>query len=165
MQRRIFKGKRARGIIASLAILVLVAACGGGSSTEGSGSAGGPTAVPTMPAAQFTAVAQQAAAESSVLTQTTVLTQPVGVDPQQLERGANIYVNRECDECHGAQGEGVPDKGAALAGTQLTLQEFDNILRTGGNGDLGPDHLYGPSAISPGGVEALHAWLQSLSAP
>ena len=120
--------------------------------------------VATMPAAKFTAVAEQAAPGSTVLTQTVVLTQTGAVDAATLERGASIYAKRKCGDCHGAQGEGVPDKGSAVAGTKLTDPEFDNIMRTGDNGKLGPEHLYGPSAISPGGMEALHAWLQSLPA-
>ncbi len=167
MRRTRIKSSWVWGIVLLLSLSAM-AGCGGRSSSDGAASGSAAPVVPTMPPAKFTAVAQQAAAESSVLTQTTVLTQPVaadaGADAQKLERGANIFVNRKCAECHGEQAEGVPDKGSALAGTQLTDQEFDNILRTGGNGELGPDHLYGPSAISPGGVEALHAWLQSLPA-
>lgn len=165
MRQRVF-ARHWAWVCTWLGILVLATACGRGSSSGDASSGGGPPVVATMPPAKFTAVAQQAAAASSVLTQSTVLTQPVtaDVDAQQLERGANIYINRKCVECHGEQAEGVPDKGAALASTQLSRQEFVDTLRTGGNGELGPDHLYGPSAVSPAGVEALYAWLQSLPA-
>ena len=164
MRRKVFVWKWA-WVCASLVILVLVAACGRSSSTGDTSAGGGPVVVPTMPPAKFTAVAEQASPGSTVLTQTAVLTQAAATDASTLERGATIYVNRKCGECHGVQGEGVPDKGSALAGTEITLQEFTTTLRTGGNGELGPDHLYGQSAISPGGMEALHAWLQSLPAP
>jgi mono/diheme cytochrome c family protein len=151
-------------ILLLLCTVLLVAACGGGSSTEETGAAtGGQPVVPTMPPAKFTAVAEQhAITTTSVVSATAALTQTAQASAQDLERGATIYVNRKCGECHGAQGEGVADKGSALAGTPLALQEFETILRTGGNGELGPDHLYGQSAISPGGMRVLHAWLQSL---
>ncbi len=83
------------------------------------------------------------------------------VDP---ERGKRLYVNKGCAECHGAQGEGVEGKAKGLAGTQLTEQEFTDILRTGGWGELGNDHLYGPQAISPSGMKALYAYVKSLPA-
>ena len=150
-----------------LCTMLLVAACGGGSSTEETGAGTGvQPVVPTMPPAKFTAVAEQHAITTTTVVSRTVAltqtTQTTQIDAQSLERGAGIYANRKCAECHGAQGEGVADKGSALAGTELPLQEFENILRTGGNGELGPDHLYGQSAISPGGMKILHAWLQSL---
>lgn len=147
-----------------LICVLLLAACGGGSSTEETGAGTGvQPVVPTMPPAKFTAVAEQhAITTTTVVSRTVALTQTTQIDAQSLERGAGIYANRKCAECHGAQGEGVTDKGSALAGTQLPLQEFETILRTGGNGELGPDHLYGQSAISPGGMKILHAWLQSL---
>jgi len=52
---------------------------------------------------------------------------------------------------------------AERAGTSLTLKEFEDILRTGGRGRLGNDHLYGPSAITSSGIEAVYAYLQSLA--
>ena len=151
-------------ILLLICVVLLVAACGGGSSTEETGAGTGvQPVVPTMPPAKFTAVAEQhAITTTSVVSATAALTQSTQIDVQSLERGAGIYLNRKCGECHGAQGEGVADKGSALAGTPLALQEFETILRTGGNGELGPDHLYGQSAISPGGMKVLHAWLQSL---
>jgi mono/diheme cytochrome c family protein len=84
---------------------------------------------------------------------------PPGPD---LARGATVYQVRGCGDCHGANGEGVPGEGSALVGLTLSESEFTTILRTGGSGRLGPSHLYGPSAISPGGMSALYAWLDSL---
>ena len=82
-----------------------------------------------------------------------------------LSRGERVYNNRECGACHGPQGEGVADKGNPLAGTELSEEEFTDILRTGGKGELGNDHLYGPQAISPSGMEALYAFVKSLGGP
>jgi mono/diheme cytochrome c family protein len=79
-----------------------------------------------------------------------------------MARGATIYGNR-CASCHGEQGEGIADKGEALAGKLTTLAAFDDLLRTGGQGSLGPDHLFGPTAISPSGLEALYTYVQSFS--
>lgn len=154
-----------------LIVSLSLAACGGATAQQSAAGGGGqPVVVPTMPPARFTPVPQQAAA-SSALTQPTASTQVAAdaaattVNEQILQRGATIFVNRKCYECHGEQAEGITDKGATLAGTQLTLSEFTTVLRTGKSGEIGPDHIFGPSAISPGGVEALHAWLQSLPAP
>lgn len=78
------------------------------------------------------------------------------------KRGKELYTTRKCGECHGANAEGVPDKGSAVAGTPLSLEEFTDLIRTGG--EIGPDHLFGPMTISPSGVTVIHAWLQSLPA-
>jgi mono/diheme cytochrome c family protein len=115
-----------------------------------------------MPAARFTAVAQTAFTSTVPITATVTATETVA--SADLERGARIYANRQCGDCHGAQGEGVPGKGSALAGLTLSEGEFTDVLRTGGNGSLGPDHLYGPNAISPSGMQALYQWLRSLPA-
>jgi mono/diheme cytochrome c family protein len=77
-----------------------------------------------------------------------------------LTRGANAYARNNCAECHGENGEGVAGKGAAIAGITLTEDEFADLLRTGGG--LGNTHIFGPSAISPGGMSALYAYVQSL---
>jgi mono/diheme cytochrome c family protein len=79
-----------------------------------------------------------------------------------LARGETVYGARGCGDCHGERAQGVPGEGSALAGLTMSESEFSSILRTGGSGRLGPDHLYGTTAISPGGMTALHAWLQSL---
>jgi len=44
----------------------------------------------------------------------------------------------------------------------MAAADFEDILRTGAKGKLGNEHLYGPSQISPGGVENLFAFVQSL---
>ncbi len=87
------------------------------------------------------------------------------VAPQEtvdLERGKRLYESKGCASCHGAQGEGVAGKAKGLAGTSLTEQEFTDILRTGGLGKLGNEHIFGPQAISPSGVKAIYAYIRSL---
>jgi mono/diheme cytochrome c family protein len=79
-----------------------------------------------------------------------------------LSRGERTYQSKGCADCHGARGEGVEGKGNPLAGTQLAETEFTDILRTGGHGQLGNDHLFGVQAISPSGMEALYAFVKSL---
>jgi mono/diheme cytochrome c family protein len=143
-----------------LIISLMLAACGGGGSApaaanEGAGS--DQVAVPTMPSARFTAVAEQGAFTDTVgVTQT----QSVQVNAPDLERGARAYERNKCADCHGANGEGVADKGKAIAGTTLSAAEFEQILRTGGG--LGNTHIFGPSAVSPTGMETLYAYVQSL---
>ena len=44
----------------------------------------------------------------------------------------------------------------------MSAGDFDDLLRTGAKGRLGNEHLYGPSQISPGGVENLFAYVRSL---
>lgn len=132
-------------------------------------------AIPTQPSARFampttmitpTPVTEAAATtEASEESEAAAPVAPAATPEIDLARGQTAYVNRGCAECHGEQGEGLPDKGATLASTELTLSEFTEWLRTGGKGQLGNDHIFGPSAISPGGMTALHAWLQSLPAP
>jgi len=140
-------------------LALLLAACGGKEVKETPISTSQPVA--TMPPARFTAVAEQSAAKNtSVAPNAEALTTPT--PDVNVSRGERIYANKKCGDCHGAQGEGVADKGKALAGTTLTNEEFDTVLRTGGQGELGPDHLYGQSAISPSGMTALYAFVASL---
>jgi mono/diheme cytochrome c family protein len=87
---------------------------------------------------------------------------PASADDKTIARGKMLYEKNECHTCHGERAEGLPDKGAALAGTSLAVEEFEDILRTGARGRLGNDHLYGTSAITSSGIKAVHAYLQSL---
>jgi mono/diheme cytochrome c family protein len=70
--------------------------------------------------------------------------------------------DNKCASCHGAKGEGVEGKGKGVAGWTMSASDFDDLLRTGAKGRLGNEHLYGPSQISPGGVENLFAYVVSL---
>lgn len=75
--------------------------------------------------------------------------------------GKTVYDNK-CASCHGAQGEGVEGKGKGVAGWTMSAAEFTDILRTGGKGKLGNEHLYGPGQISPSGIENLFAYVRTL---
>jgi mono/diheme cytochrome c family protein len=75
--------------------------------------------------------------------------------------GKTVYDNK-CASCHGAQGEGVEGKGKGVAGWTMAAADFEDILRTGGKGRLGNEHLYGPSQISPSGVSNLYAFVRTL---
>lgn len=146
-------------LIFFLLFIALIAGCGGSSGE--SAAVNTPQVVATMPPARFTAVAEQSAAQTSgVAPKAESLSTPT-VDAS-ISRGGTIYKNKKCGDCHGPQGEGVTDKGKALAGTALTFQAFETVLRTGGQGALGPDHLYGQSSISPSGVNTLYAFVASL---
>lgn len=144
--------------MALLLVALLLAACGGGG---GESAAATPVVVPTMPPARFTAVAEQSVVQAtSVAPKVENLTTPT-VDVS-ISRGETVYTNKKCGDCHGPAGEGVEGKGKPLAGTELTFQKFEDILRTGGGGSLGRDHQYGPSAISPSGMTNLYAFVASL---
>jgi mono/diheme cytochrome c family protein len=141
--------------------MVLLVGCGGGSGAGSSSSAA--KDVPTMPAARFAMPTTMiTVAPGATLTATVAAATPAPAETPDLARGERLYASKGCAECHGDKGEGVAGKGSAVAGTPLDAQTFDDLMRTGGDGKLGPDHLYGPSAISPSGMAALHAWLQSL---
>ena len=139
-------------------IILVIAACGG---SKDAAPAATSQPVPTMPPAQFTAVAEQSAAQSlNASPKVESLVTPTA--DASVSRGELVYTNKKCGECHGTQGEGVADKGSALVGTTLEFQKFEDILRTGDNGALGNDHLYGASAISPSGMTNLYAFVTSL---
>lgn len=148
-------------IIVALSLVTLVgAACGGRSSGGNTAAEAAPTVAPLpVPTKNFEAVGQL-----TVLTNTTTVTQS-GATTQtaatgaDLSRGEAAYTKNKCGDCHGAKGEGVADKGNAIAGTTLSLEEFDKVLRTGGG--LGNTHIFGRSAVSPSGMEALYAYVQA----
>ncbi|MCX6050764.1 MAG: c-type cytochrome [Chloroflexi bacterium] len=153
-------------------LLLLIAACGNnanstsGDSTDSSAGNSDQPVVATMPPAQFTAVANQSVTKTMGVTTTEVVTAPASAaqaSDADLQRGLLIYTKNKCSGCHGEKGEGVAGKATkTIAGTTLTKEEFDKFLRTGGG--QGNDHIFGPSAISPGGMEALRAYVKSLAA-
>jgi len=143
-------------------LMGLLAACGGQSSGGAASSADAAPVVPTMPSGQFKAVGEQSGLTSTVnLTATTSLTAaaPANAATPDLARGEAAYVKNKCGDCHGAAGEGVTDQGNALTDMTLSYEEFDNVLRTGGG--LGNTHIFGRSAVSPSGMEALYAYTQA----
>lgn len=159
-------------LLAVAAAIALLAGCGGerpGDASGGAASGGGNNgaAEPTPLTARFAQPTTIISiTTSSAVTSTAVVTgtpEPA-VAPEDLERGAKLYASKGCADCHGAQGEGVADKGSAVAGIQLDEEQFVDVMRTGGKGELGNDHIYGPNAISPGGLSAMYAWIKSLPA-
>ncbi len=158
---------RPLGLVSLIVLLLfLVVACGRSESSTSSSSPSAPglSAAPTMPSGQFTAVGEQ-----SVMTTTTTLTttsssttatSETTAASADLSRGEAAYTKNKCGDCHGAAGEGVADKGKALTDMSLTADEFDNLLRTGGG--LGNSHIFGRSAVSPSGMQALYLYVQSL---
>ncbi len=122
-----------------------------------------PPAVATMPPARFTAVAQQSVSQTTPISGTTIQSVTAQVDVPDLERGARAYEKNKCADCHGVNGEGVTGQGLAIAGTVLSTEAFATVLRTGGG--LGNSHIFGPSAISPGGMGVLYAYVKALPVP
>jgi len=136
-------------IIIGLLTLMLVA-CGGNDSSNGQTDdvTTNRPAVATMPIPDL--------GKQSEITQTVESvsdTEPEDSGPD-LALGERVYGNH-CAECHGPEGQG----GDAAPLTQFTLEfaAFENLLRTGG--ELGPEHLFGPQKVSPGGLDGLHAYL------
>ena len=142
---------------------LLYTACGGGSASSSSGSTNtvAPTteaaqAVATMPAGNF-----KAAAENQITKTVNVTTTQTQANAPDLALGARVYTKNKCAACHGEKGEVVAGKTTkAIGGTTISAAEFDEFLRTGGG--QGNDHIFGPSAISPGGMEAVYAYVKSL---
>ena len=145
-------------VLLLVGLSLILVACGGEEE-----SAPEPTVPPASPTPFPTAIFKQPTTIITPRVQNT----PTAASPPtpDLARGERIYNARGCAECHGAQGEGVPDKGNALAGTTLSFEEFSDILRTGGRGELGQEHIFGTQRISPAGMEALYAYVKSLPAP
>ena len=160
-----------RLLLLFVVVFLFIAACGRnreGSADSSQSPSADRLAAPTMPAGQFTAVGEQSIltdtaslTETVQTTQSVQTTQTTSAAAPDLARGEAAYTKNKCGDCHGAKGEGVTDKGNAIAGTTLSLEEFDALLRTGGG--LGNDHIFGRSAVSPSGMEALYAYVQSFS--
>ena len=149
-------------LLIAAAISLGVAACGQSASPSGDPATDRLAATP-LPALNFkqpTTMIQTGAPEA---TEESAATAPT--TDANLARGEGVYTNKKCDSCHGSKGEGIEGKGKGLAGTALTEAEFTDILRTGGKGELGNEHLYGTQAISPSGMMALYTYIKSFSAP
>ncbi len=156
-------GSFAPALIALLLLLTLAAGCGPGDElTESGGESTGEeaqadSAVPTMPAARFdqpTPVTDlKGASEADKLED-----EEEAAEAPDLATGEFVYGNR-CAECHGEGATGT-DQASSLVGLTLGEDEFEDLIRTGG--ELGPDHLFGSTKISPDGLRAVYAYLTSL---
>jgi mono/diheme cytochrome c family protein len=85
---------------------------------------------------------------------------PASADEKLIQRGKGLFETKGCGGCHGDNAEGLPDQGPRLAGTTLAEAELEDVLRTGGK--VGNEHLFGISAISRSGINAIYTYLQSL---
>jgi mono/diheme cytochrome c family protein len=142
--------------------LLLISACGsGGASTtaeepRAGEQAAGSRVVPTMPAARF-------AQPTTMIDPTRVagITTTPEVEEVDVEFGAQVYT-RLCADCHGESLEGEGDKAAPIDLYELDEAALTNLLRTGGG--YGREHLFGLDKVSPEGIKALHAYMQTLTA-
>lgn len=156
---------------AAIAVLMLaallVAACGGSGAAPG-GTEGQATTAPDTPTREGRVAPTMPAlnlAQPTTMIDATKLAEKQATPSAEVinvEFGAQVY-ERHCAECHGAAGEGVADKGEAVAGVEMDEAALATLLRTGG--EYGPDHLFGIDKVSPDGIKALHAWMQTLPAP
>lgn len=151
-------------VIAVLLAALMAAGCGGQvqpGATEGAATTSAPgrgsREVPTMPPLRM-------AQPTTMINPTRVAELRATPSPEQaidVEFGGQVYA-RLCAECHGAAGEGVADKGEAVAGMEMDEAALTSLLRTGG--EYGREHIFGLDKVSPEGVTALHAWMQALPA-
>ena len=151
-------------VLAVILLLALLAACGkgddAGTSGDDAASDSVPAAsdrdiVPTMPAARFdqpTPVTDME--EASRADQE----QDEGEIEPDVATGELIFGNR-CAECHG-EGAAGTEQASPLVGFSMSEDDFEDLIRTGG--DLGPDHLFGSTKVSPDGLSAVYAYLVSL---
>ncbi|MGC8781180.1 MAG: c-type cytochrome [Anaerolineae bacterium] len=136
---------------ALLLLPVLLAACAGGSAGTP------PPTVEGIPTPRGGAFGQP----TTVLTPLPTVPTAAPAERGDPAAGKTVYDNK-CASCHGARGEGVEGKGKGIAGWTMSAAEFEDILRTGGKGKLGNEHLYGPGQISPTGIENLFAYVRLL---
>ena len=154
-------------VLAVLLLLFAVAAgCGPGDEETGAGgeTTGEETpadddssAVPTMPAARFDQPTPVTDLEEASEADRKEDEEEAAEEPD-IASGAFVYGNR-CAECHG-EGAAGSDQASSLVGLTLSEDDFENLIRTGG--ELGPDHLFGSTKISPDGLKAVYAYLTSL---
>ncbi len=147
------------GMAAIFLLLILAAGCGAGDEEEAAGGEGGNRsgAVPTMPAARFdqpTPVTDMEEASEADRQED----EAAAAEEPDIATGEFVYGNR-CQECHGEGATGT-EQGASLIGLTLGEDDFEDLIRTGG--ELGPDHLFGSTRISPEGLKAVYAYLTSL---
>ena len=153
-------------LVLLLAAAMLLTACGGGNEDEtgdAAASAGeaqpdNGRAAPTMPVAQFDAVAAEVDLTKVAESEKDATPEP---DEPDLALGESAY-GRLCAECHGDAGEGVADKGETIVGMELDDVAFLDLVRTGGG--YGNDHIFAPIKISDDGIMSLYAFVQTLSA-
>ncbi len=153
-------------LVLLLVATLFLAACGGGGDNRESSEAndaetveasGSSRTAPTMPVAQFAAVAADVDLTKVAESEAAGTPEP---DEPDMALGADAYA-RLCADCHGDVGQGVADKGETVVGMELDAAAFLDLVRTGG--DYGNEHIFAPIKISDDGITALFAYVQTLS--
>ncbi|MXX27826.1 MAG: cytochrome c [Caldilineaceae bacterium SB0668_bin_21] len=159
MNKRRFTSRLASALAVLLMLLTLAAGCGPGDElTDLGGEAPAASeAVPTMPAARFDQPTPVTDLEEASEADRQADEEEAAEEPD-IAMGEFVYGNR-CAECHG-EGAAGTDQASTLVGLTLSENEFEDLIRTGG--ELGPDHLFGSTKISPDGLKAVYAYLISL---
>ena len=159
MNKTGFTSRLASAVAVLLMLLTLAAGCGPGDElTDPGGEASADSeAVPTMPAARFDQPTPVTDLEEASEADKQADAEEAAEEPD-IAMGEFVYGNR-CAECHG-EGAAGTDQGSSLVGFAMSEAEFEDLIRTGG--ELGPDHLFGSTKISPDGLRAVYAYLISL---
>ncbi|MDE0312161.1 MAG: cytochrome c [Caldilineaceae bacterium] len=159
MNRTGFASRFVPALAVLLVLLTLAAGCGPDDElTDPGGEAPAESeAVPTMPAARFEQPTPVTDLEEASAADKQADEEEAAEEPD-IAMGEFAYGNR-CAECHG-EGAAGTDQGSSLVGLAMSEVEFEDLIRTGG--ELGPDHLFGSTKISPDGLRAVYAYLTSL---
>lgn len=156
------------GVLAGLG-LMLLAACGGGATTDSTGAQSaspegqsGPEviAIPTYAYVEPTVTIAVTARAEATPAATAEAAAAVALDPEKVERGRGRYEALGCAACHGEAGEGAAD-GPALLQFALSEDAFVTFMRSGGA--LGAEHQYSTDRLSASGGANLYQYLVSLT--
>lgn len=156
-------------LVSLFALMLTLVACGGnGDSSNNNVSENDTDAPPTstpFPTFAFVAPTNPPAfnqnAESTDEAAPDIDENPaIEIDPTKVARGLGRYEALDCGICHGENAEGSDDV-PALAGFDLTEDEFITFLRTGGT--IGSSHQYSTDRLSDSGTRNLYQYFLSLS--
>lgn len=79
------------------------------------------------------------------------------MEPNEADKG--LIFGNCCTEHRGEAASGT-DQASLPTGPSLNEDDSEELIRTGG--ELGPDHLFGSTKVSPDGLSAVFAYLTSL---
>lgn len=81
-----------------------------------------------------------------------------GTGAAVADEARQLFADKGCAECHGAEGEGNGSPRTELAGTRLIIQQFQTRVRNG-RGSAMP--AYGTEQITDEEIRTLWEWLRT----